>query len=327
MPSRKNTVPVSEWVDRISALITKTRETVFEIGEALAQAKEQLTQKNYKELLARLPMSKSTADNYIRAASSSILRDPNITKHLPNGVGALIDVAAWKDDDIKNAIDEGVMKPDAERGTLSKWINRQYKDDYKRRPKEFHDKIVPAWEVCVDWEKWTFGPLDEVDPDDPRSRDDLVRLKQILQKTAEEQFDQLVVIRSATASSGTFSRRIESDAHVDITGSVFHESCNHIANKLKPHTKHIEPLWGSPIILKFIKDVLPETKKVVPGLEKYGVINVDPVIDADNFSPEILLTIGRILTSADYNCCRFKLSRKYDFNISIYQRSFSEPLF
>lgn len=323
MASRKNTVPVSEWVTRINALITKTREAIFAIGEALTRAKEQLTKKDYKELLVRLQMSQSTADNYMRIASRPIFREPTITKQLPNGVGALIDIAAWNDDDIKNAISEGVMKPNAERGTLNKWINLQYKEDYKRRPKEFHDKTVMAWEVCVDFEKWIddfdakFGEV--IKDNDPR-RNNLDRLREVLQKTADEQFDELVVIRSPIAPGGSrrksFSRPIKRSDRVDISGSVFYESLSHIANKLKAHADLIEPLWGSPLILKFIKGINPETMKVVPGLEKYGVINVEPTIDADNFSPETLIHIGRILTSADYKEVRRKANlKKFEWSL------------
>ena len=122
-PRTKNTIPITDWVARIDAIIKKQQRTVFELGDLLNEAKAQLAKKDFLEVIKQSGLrSKSNAENYMRVASKAILRLPEVEKHLPNGTGALIDIAAWPDEEIKYAIRCGVRH--AQRIGEVEWSHR-----------------------------------------------------------------------------------------------------------------------------------------------------------------------------------------------------------
>jgi hypothetical protein len=121
--ANKSDIPVSEWVARIDALIKRRQKTVFEIGDLLLQAKQGLKAKDFAAVIKQSRLrSKSNAENYMRVASKTVFRQPDVEKDLPSGVGALIDIAAWTDEEITRARDCGALNPDATRKTLKEWI-------------------------------------------------------------------------------------------------------------------------------------------------------------------------------------------------------------
>jgi hypothetical protein len=118
------------WVERISKFTarmraleeTGTRDVIEQIGTALAQAHGELTRKEYRKLRLTLNLgSMSTARNYRRVCEKRILWTDGIKEHLPTSIGARIDLAAWDDEEIDEAGDAGVIKPDATRKELRDW--------------------------------------------------------------------------------------------------------------------------------------------------------------------------------------------------------------
>jgi hypothetical protein len=118
------------WVERISKLTTKvrkleergTREVICQIGNALRQAREELTRNEYRRLVQTLKLgSMSTARNYRRICEKRILWSDEVKDKVPTAVGPMIDLAAWDDEEIEQAAADGVLKPDATRKELKAW--------------------------------------------------------------------------------------------------------------------------------------------------------------------------------------------------------------
>jgi len=104
-----------EWAEKLNEFIAVQRRTVFEIGEALLLAEEELSKKDFVTAIKMSGLkTKTTANNYMRVAESELLKNRDLQKHLPTGVGALIDLAAWKKDDFALAIKEGALHPNAQ---------------------------------------------------------------------------------------------------------------------------------------------------------------------------------------------------------------------
>jgi hypothetical protein len=150
---------VSTWVTRIDALLKKIedlreqkRRTVFEIGELLIEAKVRFDNKDFRKVVEQSGLkSKSNAENYMRVASKTILRKPEIEPHLPKSVGALIDVAAWPDEQIQVAVENKVMKPDARRNELRNWYKAVVKGIEKpqRRSSPASDVLTPEFNTTL----------------------------------------------------------------------------------------------------------------------------------------------------------------------------------
>lgn len=126
--SRKRSLSPKElkvWVDKIKKGAAKIRESTFELGDLLNQAEAKLTNKDFAKVIAEAGLgSKTTAQNYMRVAACEKLRQPGIFEHLPDGVGALIDLAAWPKETLEKAIQANVLKPRAKRQDLRAWQTR-----------------------------------------------------------------------------------------------------------------------------------------------------------------------------------------------------------
>lgn len=113
-------------IEKIKAAMGRmgeARNAVFEIGDLLVSAKREFADKKYQLLLKETGLnSTSNADNYIRVAGAGQLRRASFQRHLPIGVGALIDLVKWHSNEIRAAIKAGVMYPDAKRSDLRAWI-------------------------------------------------------------------------------------------------------------------------------------------------------------------------------------------------------------
>ena len=115
---------VEDWVLAIDELIGKQKRTVFEVGELLIQADAELPKKHFRDVVKASGLrSRQNANNYMRVARAEHLRKPDIFKHLPTSVGALIDLAAWSEREVTEAIRTKIIHPQSERNKLRKWIH------------------------------------------------------------------------------------------------------------------------------------------------------------------------------------------------------------
>jgi hypothetical protein len=193
----KSDILVSEWVARIDALIKKQQQIVFEIGDLLLKAKEALSAKHFVAVIRRSGLkSKSNAENYMRVASKTILRQLDRGHNLPHGVGALIDIAAWSDEEITQARDCGALTPDATRKTLNEWI-------------ELH-RTVPADPGLIaltntsfprnNTEPSLFGYIDE----DKWTEKEVVDLIELVKTEANKMFGKRVTLAMAPSAKHKF---------------------------------------------------------------------------------------------------------------------------
>ena len=111
-----------EWASQFDEKLAAQRRSIFELGDLLILAKDELSKSDFAKAVKSSGLNSiSNANNYIRVAESVILKDKDFQKHLPMTVGALIDLAAWKKDEIGAAIKDGVLHPSAERAKLRAW--------------------------------------------------------------------------------------------------------------------------------------------------------------------------------------------------------------
>lgn len=144
-----------EWAAKLDELMAVQRRTVFEIGEALLLAEQELNKKDFSNAIKLSGLkTKTTANNYMRVAGSEVLKDRHIQKHLPTGVGALIDLAAWKKEDFVLAIKEGALHPNAQRAQLQKWKDKNhYRARHQDDPQELRNPTPPADAIIVGYIK------------------------------------------------------------------------------------------------------------------------------------------------------------------------------
>jgi hypothetical protein len=166
---------------------SQAQATVFEIGDLLAYAKRELYDEDYGRVVAETGLrSTSNADNYIRVAAAKPLRKEEFRQHLPVGVGALIDLATWEEDQIRKCIDDGVMHHDATRQELKGWATK-HRGDEGETPKAKPVLVVYA---VGDWtEDDTLAIMDAL-ARYPDNDEEHPRLKLDRPLTPEQKYDQ-----------------------------------------------------------------------------------------------------------------------------------------
>lgn len=119
---RKRTVEDS--ILKIDELIGQQKRTVFEIGDLLVSMQAEMPKSHFRNAVKGSGLrSMQTANNYMRVAKAEHLRKPDVFPHLPTTVGALIDLACWKDWPIERAIQNRIIHPQSERSKLRKWLH------------------------------------------------------------------------------------------------------------------------------------------------------------------------------------------------------------
>jgi hypothetical protein len=146
--------------------------------------------------------STSSADNYMRVAENEFLRKPAIMEHLPVGIGALIDVAAWTEMEVEACIRDKTMHPHVERKTLRNWIDQNRVHQEPVGPT--YQSYVPVLIIEVDPDRWAV--------------EDQERLHSWLRKHLEEEFpDQMIqVSRPREGSDWPVKMRRRWEIHVKI---------------------------------------------------------------------------------------------------------------
>jgi hypothetical protein len=146
---------VEEFVDKIRASRDLQRRSVIDTGQLLVEAKSQLTGADFRSVVKKAGLqSMPTAENYMRVAQAPHLQNPEFRSFLPVGVGALIDIAAWTEEAIRDCIAAGVMRPDVERATLRHWIVA-YSNPRRSEAPENSTQYTPVWIIKADPERWT----------------------------------------------------------------------------------------------------------------------------------------------------------------------------
>ncbi|MFM9899014.1 hypothetical protein [Sphingorhabdus sp.] len=151
---RSNKRSVDEWAAVIDTKIGSQRSSLFDLGDLLLSAQDELSKTNFKKAVKASGLkSDVTANNYMRVANSKHLRDPAIIKHLPTTVGALIDLAAWDPRELRKAADEGILTPSTKRSMLKKWRSQLHdgflgRDQLKSAREALHDGIIIGYVIA-----------------------------------------------------------------------------------------------------------------------------------------------------------------------------------
>lgn len=109
-----------EWAQRIAFLHTKTVSAIIAVGRALIEAKASLPIGEFGNMPKRdLPFSERTAQRYMQIASNPVLCDPSHVSHLPPSYSTLALLASWPEDELRDALERGVIHPDIERAEVN----------------------------------------------------------------------------------------------------------------------------------------------------------------------------------------------------------------
>jgi hypothetical protein len=126
--TRKDVNPrIVVWTVKINDVIYSARNSVFDIGRVLIEAKADLgNEKDFLTAIGRCGLKSLTnVSNYMNVAASEILNDPEVFPWLPLAVGALIDLKAWTRPEIEKGINDGIVYPGARRSELKEWIDKE----------------------------------------------------------------------------------------------------------------------------------------------------------------------------------------------------------
>jgi hypothetical protein len=123
---------MAEWTDKVNDAWKSAKksvyQSVFDIGDLLVQAKEELSDNEFSGMVTgSILESRSNALAYMRVARKDCLREEAIFRHLPLKVGVLIDLGCetWTREHIVQAITEGVINPNATRSKIQQWMEKQ----------------------------------------------------------------------------------------------------------------------------------------------------------------------------------------------------------
>ena len=145
---------IEEWAAEIDTTIGSQRRSLFDLGDLLLSAQDELSKTNFKKAVKASGLkSDVTANNYMRVANSKHLRDPAIINHLPTTVGALIDLAAWNTQELRKAADEGILTPSTKRSMLKKWRSQLHdgflgRNELKSARDALHDGIIVGYVIA-----------------------------------------------------------------------------------------------------------------------------------------------------------------------------------
>ena len=101
---------VEQLLPPIECAWNKTVQGIFEVGNLLKRAKDQLG-KSYKQLVERLPFNATTAGNLVRVAEHRVLSDPAYWDQLPKALETLYYLSRLDGARVIEAIDRGEITP------------------------------------------------------------------------------------------------------------------------------------------------------------------------------------------------------------------------
>jgi hypothetical protein len=124
---------IQDLIEKIKASIAQQQAAAFGTCMLVAEAKK-LDPGQYEHVVKQAGLrSVSNADNYARVGNAEHLRMPDIQPHLPMSLGALIDLAAVPEEDIRKGIGEEVIHPHATRAEIALWRNDYLGKDKKKK--------------------------------------------------------------------------------------------------------------------------------------------------------------------------------------------------
>lgn len=169
---QRNGRSAAQWAKLIDDAWTKTLDSVFETGDALLGAKEQLKHGEWIKMVEReLPFGRMTAHRLMQIAEDDRLRDVTRVLHLPASWGTLYALHRLPGDVIDKSFENGTIHPKLERKDVKflpdapHHLARQAK---KETPAP--SKNVPPVEGCVMFVRRTvFEAIQTMTPEDKQA--------------------------------------------------------------------------------------------------------------------------------------------------------------
>lgn len=183
-----NTVPRQKWVDLIGTAWREQVPAIFETGNLLEAAKEELKHGEWLVMVRdELPFNQSTARKLIAIADNDNLRNRSHENALPAKWTVLYELTKLTDEQFKTGIKSGVINPKMER----KDANALRGIEPKAKKKE--DEPRRAWSIdrVHMWLRNTaLEAFDDLDPNDwpeliATLREEIVELEKIAEKRGQ----------------------------------------------------------------------------------------------------------------------------------------------
>ncbi len=108
------------WASRICAYWRASVEAILEVGRLLADAKKALPHGEFGKMIeGGLPFTSRTAQRLMAIAADPKISNAAHVSHLPPAWGTLYELTKLTEEQFAAAIDEGLIRPDMERGSIS----------------------------------------------------------------------------------------------------------------------------------------------------------------------------------------------------------------
>ena len=117
----KELTPVTKYTERIQISWHKTVDSILETGRLCAEANSSLSPSQKKQLFARLPFGESTFSKLAKIGVQSRLQEDPVRQLLPPNFTIMYEAALLSDEQLKSAVDEGVLSPESSRVDLERW--------------------------------------------------------------------------------------------------------------------------------------------------------------------------------------------------------------
>ena len=111
---------ISDYAKQINTCWRKTTESVLETGSLCAEAKNSVGENN-KALIKKLDFSAATFSKLVTIGERRELYSSEMKARLPSNYTIVYELAKLSEDDLKRAVNEGVVKPAMTRATLQDW--------------------------------------------------------------------------------------------------------------------------------------------------------------------------------------------------------------
>jgi hypothetical protein len=134
-----------QWADRICTQLGKTIESIIEVGRLLVKAKHDLPDGEWIRMVngGLLPFGKSWAAMFMAIANSQLLVNFHDRGNLPPAVGTLYQLAKADTAKLKNALKDGLVKPDMSRKAVKALLPPKKKRLPKASDVEPEESTVP----------------------------------------------------------------------------------------------------------------------------------------------------------------------------------------
>ncbi len=117
----KELTPVTKYTERIQISWHKTVDSILQTGRLCAEANSSLSPSQKKQLFARLPFGESTFSKLAKIGVQSRLQEDPVRQLLPPNFTIIYEVTQFSDEQLKSAVDEGVLSPESSRAVLERW--------------------------------------------------------------------------------------------------------------------------------------------------------------------------------------------------------------